>query len=52
MHYEEVSNNVFKVKISDSYGRMVEATGTNLERLVEENITAALNLERQLKGKA
>ncbi len=50
--YEEVSNNVFKVRLTDSYGRIVESTGTDLEILVEENKSSALNIEKQIKEKS
>ncbi len=51
MNYEEVSNNVYKVTLTDSYGRIVKATGTDLEKLIEERKGAALHMEEQLKKK-
>jgi hypothetical protein len=49
--YEEISNNVYKVRLTDAYGRIVEATGTDLEKLVEENKVSAMKIEEQIKEK-
>jgi len=51
LHFEETSNNVYKVRLTDGYGRIAEKTGINLDNLIDECKASALEIDKQLKEK-
>ena len=50
LHFEEVSNSVYKVEMIDNYGRQTSTTDHNLEKAIETCLSDSFNIERQLNN--
>jgi len=50
LHFEEVSNNVYNVKLIDNYGRQTSTTDHDLERAIETCLSHSFDIERQLNN--
>lgn len=45
--FDEVSNNVYKLTLTDNFGRQAETTDTNLENAITTVETYAFDIEKQ-----
>lgn len=50
MTFDEVSNNVYKVKLTDHYGRQTETTDTDLENTVTTVEAFAFDIQKQISN--
>ncbi|GGH27596.1 hypothetical protein FAZ19_19110 [Sphingobacterium alkalisoli] len=48
LRFDEVSNNVYKVELTDRFGRQSGTTDDNLDRAIETCISYAFDIEKQL----
>ena len=48
LHFEEVSNNVYQVELTDKFGRKSGTTDHDLDRAIETCISYAFDIEKQL----
>jgi hypothetical protein len=48
--FDEVSNNVYKVKLTDHYGRQAETTDTELENAVTTVEAFAFDIQKQISN--
>ena len=46
--FDEVSNNVYKVTLTDKYGRQAETTDTDLDKAIVTVQTYAFDIEKQI----
>ncbi len=49
-HFEEVSNNVYKVELTDNFGRQASTTDHDLEKAIETCLSYSFDIERQLNN--
>jgi hypothetical protein len=50
IHFEEVSNNVYKVELIDNFGRQASTTDHDLEKAIETCLSYSFDIERQLNN--
>ena len=50
LHYDEISNNVYKVELIDNFGRKTATTDHDLERAIETCISYSFDIEKQLEN--
>ena len=50
MTFDEVSNNVYKVTLTDSFGRQAETTDTDLENAVTTVEAFAFDIQKQISN--
>ena len=50
LHFDEVSNNVYKVKLIDNFGRQTSTTDNDLEKAIETCLSYSFDIERQLNN--
>ena len=50
LRFDEVSNNVYNVELTDNFGRQVGTTDHDLDRAIETSISYAFDIERQLNN--
>ncbi len=50
LRFDEISNNVYKVQLTDNFGRKAETTDHDLDRAIETCISYAFDIERQLNN--
>ena len=50
LRFDEVSNNVYKVELTDNFGRKSGTTDHDLERAIETCLSYAFDIERQLNN--
>jgi hypothetical protein len=50
LHFEEVSNNVYKVELIDNFGRQTTTTDHDLEKAIETCLSYSFDIERQLNN--
>jgi len=50
LHFEEVSNNVYKVELIDNLGRQASTTDHDLEKAIETCLSYSFDIERQLNN--
>jgi hypothetical protein len=48
LSFDEVSNNVYKVELTDNYGRQASTTDSNLEEAIETVQSYAFDIEKQI----
>lgn len=48
---DEVSNGVYQITGSDKYGRKVEMTGFDVDRLIEDCKKAVIEIDRKIMNK-
>ena len=48
LHFDEVSNNVYQVELTDKFGRKSGTTDHDLDRAIETCISYAFDIERKL----
>lgn len=48
LNFDEVSNNVYKVELTDPYGRTAGTTDHDLDRAIETCLSFAFDIEKQL----
>lgn len=48
LNYDEVSNNVYKVELTDPHGRKAGTTDHDLDRAIETCLSFAFDIEKQL----
>jgi hypothetical protein len=50
LHFEEVSNNVYKVELIDNFGRQASTTDHDLEKAIQTCLSYSFDIERQLNN--
>lgn len=50
MNFDEVSNNVYKVELTDAFGRKAGTTDHELDRAIETCLSYAFDIEKQLNN--
>ncbi len=50
LRFDEISNNVYKVQLTDNFGRQAATTDHDLYRAIETCISYAFDIERQLNN--
>lgn len=50
LHFEELSNNTYKVELIDNFGRQTSTTDHDLEKAIETCLSYSFDIERQLNN--
>ena len=50
LRFDEISNNVYKVELTDNFGRQAGTTDQDLDRAIETCISYAFDIERQFNN--